>query len=299
VADLTNSGELDLATPGTLWVKEAQTYRKVPIASGERVIPLDFDSDGDLDLYISSRSGDHLLRNNLDGTWTDATAASGLPARVASRGAVAADFDRDGDIDLLILREEGGFALFDNLRGGRLAERDAGLPRTGNIRAAAAGDLNGDGRVDLVWTNEEGGFVALNRGDGTFLAAKHVGPGAIPLLFDYDNDGLLDLFLANPVGPSALFRNAGDGSFSPSKVGPFPPARDAEAVDFDSDGDLDLVLVTPEGGASLLENRGGNANGWIDVALEGLPTGSAKVNRFGYGSEVEAKAQDLYVYRTV
>ncbi|HEY3202634.1 MAG TPA: FG-GAP-like repeat-containing protein [Thermoanaerobaculia bacterium] len=299
VADLTNSGELDLATPGTLWVKEAQTYRKVPIASGERVIPLDFDSDGDLDLYISSRSGDHLLRNNLDGTWTDATAASGLPARVASRGAVAADFDRDGDIDLLILREEGGFALFDNLRGGRLAERDAGLPRTGNIRAAAAGDLNGDGRVDLVWTNEEGGFVALNRGDGTFLAAKHVGPGAIPLLFDYDNDGLLDLFLANPVGPSALFRNAGDGSFSPSKVGRFPPARDAEAVDFDSDGDLDLVLVTPEGGASLLENRGGNANGWIDVALEGLPTGSAKVNRFGYGSEVEAKAQDLYVYRTV
>jgi len=50
---------------------------------------------------------------------------------------------------------------------------------------------------------------------------------------------------------------------------------------------------------SLLENRGGNANGWIDVALEGLPTGSAKVNRLGYGSEVEARAQDLYVYRVV
>ena len=48
--------------------------------------------------------------------------------------------------------------------------------------------------------------------------------------------------------------------------------------------------MTAAGGAALFENQGGNANGWIDVALEGLPTGSAKVNRLGYGSEVEVKA---------
>jgi hypothetical protein len=56
--------------------------------------------------------------------------------------------------------------------------------------------------------------------------------------------------------------------------------------------------VTPQGGAALYENRGGNANSWIDVALQGLPTGSAKVNRLGYGSEIELRASELYVYRT-
>jgi hypothetical protein len=74
---------------------------------------------------------------------------------------------------------------------------------------------------------------------------------------------------------------------------------DAAALDADGDGDLDLALVAPAGDATLLENDGGNANGWIDVALEGLPTGSAKVNRLGYGSEVEVKSGDLYVYQRV
>jgi len=301
VADVRNSGELDLVAPGAIWTHEDGSYRKTPIASGERIVVFDVDADGDLDLYVSSRSGDHLLRNNLDGSWTDVTAESGLPKGVSSRGAVAADFDRDGDVDLLLLRPDGGFALFDNLRGGRLSARACGLPGPGSaaVLAAAAGDLDGDGRVDLVWTTAAGAFAAINRGDGTFGEARPIGAGAVPILFDYDNDGALDLFLANPSGPSTLWRNDGTGRFARAEVGPLPPARDAVDVDLDGDGDLDLALVTPSGGIAFLENRGGNAHAWIDVALEGLPTGSAKVNRFGYGSEVEAKAQDLYVYRTV
>jgi len=297
VADVTNSGSLDLVVPGALWVREGETFRKSPIAGGDRVVPLDVDADGDLDLYVSSKAGDHLLRNNLDGTWTDITAASGLPAGVKSLLAVAADFDRDGDVDLLLARPEGGFALYDNLRGGRLAAREANLPGSGVVTAAVAGDVNGDGRLDLVWASGGRAFVALNRGDGTFLAPEAVGPAASVLLFDYDNDGFLDLLLANPAGPSSLWRNDGTGRFAAADVGALPPAREAEAVDVDGDGDLDLVLVTPAGGVALYENRGGNANGWLDVALEGLPTGSAKVNRAGYGSEIEAKAADLYVYR--
>jgi tetratricopeptide (TPR) repeat protein len=296
VADVTNSGELDLVTPGALWVRGKEGWRKTEIASADRVLPLDYDSDGDLDLSVSSGSGDRLLRNNLDGTWTDVT-ASALPAGLASRWAAAADFDRDGDPDLVLASSGGGLLLLDNLRGGRLAEKPASLPRTGNFLSVTAGDLNADGRPDLVWTTESRAFVALNRGDGTFLPAMELPAGGMPLLFDLDNDGHLDLFLAWPTG-SALFRNDGAGAFTRVE-GTFPAALDAEAVDFGGDGDLDLVLVTAGGGAALLENQGGNANGWLDVALEGLPTGSAKVNRFGYGSEVEIKSGQLYALRTV
>ena len=294
VADVGNSGELDLVVPGALWASEKGAFKKVEIPAGESVTPLDYDSDGDLDLYVSSPQGDRLVRNNLDGTWTDASA--GLPSGTASRAAAAADFDRDGDTDLVVARAAGGLALLDNLRGGRFAEREAGLPRSGQVMAVAAGDLNADGRPDLVWTTETATFVAMNRGDGTFFPAREIAAGGRPLLFDFDNDGTLDLFVASRRG-SSLWRNDGSGSFARVE-GTFPPALDAEAVDYDGDGDLDIALVTADGGAAILENDGGNANGWIDVALEGLPTGSAKVNRFGFGSEIEVKAGELYVFRT-
>jgi Tfp pilus assembly protein PilF len=298
VADVTNSGELDLLVPGALWVKGPEGFRKTPLPPGDRLTVLDFDADGDLDVYVSAKSGDRLVRNNLDGSWTDATAGSGLPAGLASAMAVAGDFDRDGDVDLLVAKSGGGLALLDNLRGGRFAEKEAGLPKSGLIRGIAVGDLNGDGRLDLVWTSEEGAFVSLNRGDGTFLPARALGPpGGTPLLFDFDNDGFLDLLVVNPTGESVLRRGDGGGGFAPADVGPLPAALDAAAVDADGDGDLDLVLVTPKGGVVLYENRGGNANGWIDVALEGLPASSAKVNREGFGSEIEVKARDLYAYR--
>jgi hypothetical protein len=188
-------------------------------------------------------------------------------------------------------------ALLDNLRGGRFAEKKAGLPADGAIRSAATGDLDADGRLDLVWWRADGAFLARNRGDGTFGPPRALPSAGKPILADFDNDGFLDIFLAPGEGAAAVVRGDGAGAFARWDVGPLPPASDAEPVDFDGDGDVDIALVTPGGEAKLLENRGGNANGWLDVTLEGLPTGSAKVNRAGYGSELELKAQDLYVYR--
>ena len=301
IADVLNSGELDVVTPASLFSPSGGAFRKTTlgVAEGETVIPLDVDSDGDLDLYVTSASGDRLLRNNLDGTFVDVTEAAGLPKGTASRGAVAADFDRDGDPDLLLYPEgpSGGFALYDNLRGGRLARREASLPRGVAVSSAAAGDLDGDGRLDLVFAANGAASVAMNRGDGTFRESVSIGAASGVRLLDYDNDGFLDALLLSPAGASVLRRNDGTGRLVEAAVGSLPQAIAAESVDVDGDGDLDLVFVTPKGGAALYANEGGNANGWVDVALEGLPTGSAKVNRFGFGSDVELKAQELYVYR--
>ena len=299
VADVANSGRFDFAVPGALWLSDASGWKKAAAPDGDSVTAIDFDNDGDLDLYTSSASGDRLMRNNLDGTWTDATRNAGLPAQIASLRAVAGDFDRDGDVDLVLVARSGGLLLLDNLRGGRFVVKDAGLPAAGELRAVTAGDFDADGRLDLVWAGPGGAFVARNRGNGTFLPAKALPTAGVPLAADFDNDGFLDLFLANATEASTMLRGDGAGGFTPWTVGAVPAALDAEAVDFDGDGDLDLALVTAAGGAALYENRGGNANGWVDVTLEGLATGSGKVNRAGFGSEVEVKAETLYVYRVV
>jgi tetratricopeptide (TPR) repeat protein len=297
VADVANSGRFDFAAPGALWIADGSGWRKTPAPQGDAVTPIDYDNDGDLDLYFSDSSGDRLLRNNLDGTWADATRSTGLPQPHASRRAIPGDFDRDGDSDLVLVRTGGGLLLLDNLRAGRFAVKPAGLPGQGDFRAAAAGDFDADGRLDLAWSGSEAAFTSRNRGDGTFSPAKALPAAGVPVAADFDNDGFLDLLLASSQGSSALARGDGAGGFSKWEAGPLPSASDAEPIDFDGDGDLDLALVTAGGEAALLENRGGNANGWIDVTLEGLPTGSGKVNRAGFGSEVEIKAQELYVYR--
>src|SRR6185436_826288 len=83
VADVSNSGRFDLAAPGALWISEGSGFRKTAAPDADSITAIDFDNDGDLDLYFSSTSGDRLMRNNLDGTWTDVTRSSGLPPHVA------------------------------------------------------------------------------------------------------------------------------------------------------------------------------------------------------------------------
>ena len=105
---------------------------------------------------------------------------------------------------------------------------------------------------DLAWGREDGASVAWNRGDGTFAGPRSVAGSGNPLLFDFDNDGSLDLLLASPREASSLWRNDGSGAFARIEAGRFPTARDAEAVDHDRDGDLDLLLVTADGSADAL-----------------------------------------------
>ena len=296
--------KVDLSNSGT-----AAVYQ-VPAGHAHAAF-FDFDLDGDLDVYLfGGNKPDQLLRNNLDGTFTDVTAKTG-DAKFASKKVVVSDVDRDGDPDLVTIDARGDLVLRLNLRQGVF--KTVPLHVSGAMDVAVE-DVNADGIPDIVVATSRGLRLLIGKGDGDFLEGAGSGLDAAGasaamravVLADFDNDGFPDVIAASSDG-IRTYRNLGGGKFadwavfsSPSKKNSFSSdltgAETLVAYDVDKDGDLDL-LVSAGGKTSVLINDGGNANGWLDVVLEGLPTGSGKVNRQGVGSLVEVKAGNLYVAR--
>ncbi|HEX7581224.1 MAG TPA: VCBS repeat-containing protein, partial [Thermoanaerobaculia bacterium] len=297
--------KVDLSNSGT-----AAVYQ-VPAGYAHAAF-LDFDLDGDLDVYLfGGNKPDQLLRNNLDGTFTDVTAKTG-DTKFASKKVVVSDVDRDGDPDLVTIDAKGDLVLRLNLRQGVF--KTVSLHVSGATDVAVE-DVSADGIPDIVVATSRGVRLLIGKGDGDFSEGAGSGLDAAGasaamravVLADFDNDGLPDVVAATAAGQLQAFRNEGGGRFSPWAVFSSPSKKNSFSSDFagvetlvaydvDKDGDLDL-LVSAGGKTSVLINEGGNANGWLDVVLEGLPTGSGKVNRQGVGSLVEVKAGNLYVAR--
>jgi tetratricopeptide (TPR) repeat protein len=265
---------------------------------------LDFDLDGDLDVYLYGSAGpDRIRRNNGDGSWSDVNLA-GSEAAVSLARAVVTDFDRDGDLDIVGVDHGGRLVWRSNLRQGAFETVPLGVADAVDVAAA---DLDADGLADLVVATRSGLVLLINRGAGAYERLpggdlERLPPGFAPrrvILADLDNDGFPDVVAGGESG-IAIYRNAGFHNFTAWPVAPKVPARIDEmvAVDLDRDGDLDLLLDTGDG-VRALANEGGNRNSWLDVELQGLATGSGKVNRDGIGSFVEVKAGNLYVARTV
>src|SRR5262249_45033815 len=190
-----------------------------------------------------------LYHNNHDGTFTDVPAASGLGVDQYGLGVAAADYDNDGHVDVYITGLNGN-RLFHGLGGGRFADvtARAGVGAPGFSTGAAWLDYDRDGRLDLFvahyvdWSIDKDLFCTLdgraksyctpesyrgaspvlfhNRGDGTFedatRAAGLYDPSSKALgvaLLDYDNDGWIDLAVANDTQPNKLYRNRRNGTF--------------------------------------------------------------------------------------
>ena len=298
-------------------------HYKLPVTESKVLHPVDYDHDGDLDLF-SGRSNTTVYRNNGDETFTDVTEQTFVTADASgvSNGqgfpteALSADFDDDGDIDIFVTHSETGCTLYDNLRQGRLraVSSETGIPQDVHYTAAAAGDYDNDGDFDLFLATTDRLHHYRNTGDGSFVdvLGPEAGVEGLPPTFlrniDYDNDGFLDLWVGGEKG-MFLFRNDGTGAFTE----PYPildsttltgePGLEnaiAGAVgDYDNDGDLDLFFINTDGQLRALQNNGGNQNNWIQVRLEGITAGNNKVNRDAIGSKLEVKVGGLYQLRYV
>ena len=253
---------------------------------------------------------DRLYRNLGGGRFEDAFrrtsamkggATPGVVAR-AAMGVAAADFDRDGRADFLVANDGSANGLWMN-RGGSFDDVafEAGVAVNADGDAEAGmgvvvADVDADGDSDAFLTHDvtESNTLYVNEGlaEPRFLdqsVRSGVAAGSLPFTgfgtgaFDFDNDGDLDLFVAN--GPIANFRlgglapasrhnvlwaNTGDGRFQrASRIADDDTSRGAAFGDLDNDGDIDVVVANNHGPARLYRNDGATGN-WLGIAVRGL-----------------------------
>jgi hypothetical protein len=237
---------------------------------------IDYDGDGDLDLFCAFRDVANRLLRNDGGRFADVTTESGIGDTRRSVSGVWWDFDRDGDLDLFVANQEGqANGLYRQERGRfedvAVAAGVAGTPRPaedGGVGPSLA-DYDLDGDVDLFVANY--GSSALYRNDGrSFTDVAGVtgislrGHAVTSAWGDLDNDGRPDLYVGNfiagqPLYRDALFINGGAGFTEalPDVILKHDATHGVQFADFDADGRLDLALTNndPDGGGHpLLRN---------------------------------------------
>jgi hypothetical protein len=260
-----------------------------------------------------------LYHNNGDGTFTDVSQKAGIAnAHGKGLGVSFADYDADGFTDIFVANDSVQCFLYHNNGNGTFSEvgllAGVGYNEDGKTFAGMGIDFNdydNDGLPDIVVTDlsNERYMLFRNEGTGTFRDVTNTsGIGSATLtfsgwsthLFDYDNDGWKDLFVAQShvmdtiektspnlryQQPPLLLRNV-SGHFL--RVVPGEAfrkdwtGRGAAFGDIDNDGDVDIVVSNLGQNAYLLRNDGGNRNNWIGIQ----PVGT-KSNRDGIGARIK------------
>jgi hypothetical protein len=249
-----------------------------------------------------------LFHNNGDGTFTEVSGGTDIQRALGKGlGVVATDINGDGLMDLFVANDTVQNFLFANRGKGKWEEialaAEVGFSANGTPRSGMgvdAADVNGDGRQDLFVANVDQEMFSLYRNDGheffSDVAAANGVAQATRLLsgwglkfFDYDNDGLVDLFLANGhpddmidrysqqvtyKEPLLLFHHDGTRLTNVSdQAGPafrkVFPARGLAIGDYNNDGRVDVLVGNNGGAPVLLQNASGAGNHWVGVRLQG------------------------------
>ncbi|MEO7653778.1 MAG: FG-GAP-like repeat-containing protein [Bryobacteraceae bacterium] len=269
-------------------------------SAGRGVAVCDFDNDGYQDVVISANNaGCTLYKNNRDGTFSDVSVGSGMDECVNCFAISHGDYNNDGYPDLFVTRLGffgGEGELWRNNGNGTFTNvtKEAGLNVWGPAFAASWVDYNGDGFLDLFVSNNLGGVfdrtlrnrLFRNNGNGTFtevteeVGLKSEWPTIGNAWGDYDNDGHPDLFVSNAMGPSELYRNNGDGTFTEVSLeagfGEYGFGSVCTWLDYDNDGWLDLVqFIWSDHDAAVHTLKTGKGPEW------GTPTRVYRNNRDG------------------
>ncbi len=328
-ADIDGDNDLDLYVCNyvTYDLEELEQMKEESLQSGKPV-------PSALNPHVFEPQDNVFYRNNGDGTFTDVTAEVGIAAPGGrSMQAIFSDFDADNDLDLYVANDTSVNYTYRNEGNGVFTDVSA-ESWAADFRGSmglAAGDYDGDGDVDLFmshWVDEENALYRnLLKEDGatehirfvdesyTAMLAeksiKQIGWGTS--LFDYDNDGDLDIFVTNGstfqelkrpqvliAQRDALFRNDGDGTFTDVSgvtgiaVLPVRVGRGAAFGDYDNDGDVDIFIVNNHAQPTLLRNDGGNRKNWLHVELIGT-----NANRNAVGAKIQVKTMDRTQIREI
>ncbi len=199
---------------------------------------VDIDGDADLDLMVTSYGGCHLFRNDGGLKFTEISKESGIGEFVGFwTGLATGDYDRDGDLDIYIC----GYVKFRKDAG----RANSSMRQYGTSIPALLNPSVFDGERNLL---------LRNRGDGNFEEVAEFagvleenGRGLGATFTDLNNDGWLDLYVANDVSDNTLYLNRGDGTFenrtSEALLGDYRGAMGMAVNDFDLDQDLDLFIT--------------------------------------------------------
>ena len=273
-----------------------------------------------------------LFHNNGDGTFTDVSKSSGISGSLGKAwGVVATDINNDGLMDLFVANDTVANFLFLNRGNGKFEEigETSGVAysaegRTRSGMGVDSADYDQDGFMDLFVSNLDRELYSLYRNNHDQAFDDHAGQlgigSATRLMsgwglkfFDFDNDGEVDLFLANGnpddlietvhaqvkyQEPMLLFRDTGKGFENISaQSGPVfskpLSARGMAVGDFNNDGALDVLVSVNDGPPLLLKNNIGSQSHWLGIKLVGKKSNSDAV-----GARITYQAQDLKRSRT-
>jgi len=274
-------------------------------------------------LYASLHNS--LFRSNGNGTFTDVSQETGISSHMGKGMSVSfADYDGDGFLDAFVANDTTPGFLFHNLGGKKFEEvgMQAGVAYAPDgVALSGMGsdfkDVNNDGRPDIWYTavEHETFPLLINQGNGEFDDLTHASgleatkemSGWGNGIFDFDNDGWKDLFVAranvldniSELGnrkypePNSLFRNLGNGKFA--EIGPSAgPDFQEEAAhrgvafgDLFNDGRIDAVVTVLGGPVEILRNISETGNHWILLKLVGKQS-----NRMGIGAQIHITTED-------
>jgi len=233
---------------------------------GQGVAVGDYDNDGNRDLYVTNFGPNALYHNNGDGTFTNVTGQAGVGDPLWSSSATFFDYDRDGNLDLYVVNYV-HYSLDIPYR----------LCGDHGIRSYCHPSLFEGAPDRLYHNNGDGTFTDVTQAAGiTDIGGPFQGKGLGVVAADFNNDGNLEIYVANDDTPNYLFYNNGDGTFTEIALlagcaysfdGVAQAGMGVDATDYNGDGFLDISVTNLSYETNTLYRNNGDGT-FTDVSYE-------------------------------